>query len=73
MGYLQSGLFYIIISFIIFIVGNVYIHKCSYNGYYFCVAEADQILKNEQNLLRLPGGSLNFEAIEVARKKSAKS
>ena len=35
--------------------------------------EADQILENEQNLLRLPGEPLNFEVIEAARKKSAKS
>ena len=41
--------------------------------YYLHVAEADQILENEQNLLRLPGGPLNFESIEAARKKSNRS
>ena len=47
---------------------------CNYAvDYYLQIAEADQILKNEGNLLRLPGGPLNFESIEAARKKSSKS
>ena len=48
---------------------SVNICVCIYFNYLH-VAEADQILENEQNLLRLPGGPLNFESIEAARKKS---
>ena len=47
-------------------------YNCTYDYaiHYIHVAEADQILENEQNLLRLPGGPLNFESIDAARKKS---
>ncbi|XP_065904136.1 plasminogen receptor (KT)-like [Dysidea avara] len=37
------------------------------------VAEADEILKNEPGLLKLPGGTLTFDNVEAARKKSARS
>ncbi|XP_065904138.1 plasminogen receptor (KT)-like [Dysidea avara] len=37
------------------------------------VAEADEILKNEPSLLKLPGGTLTFDNVEAARKKSARS
>ena len=43
------------------------------NVYCFHVAEADQILQNEQHLLRVPGIPVNFDTIEAARMKSAKS
>ena len=38
-----------------------------------CVAEADEILKNEPGLLKLPGGDITFDEVEAARKKSARS